>query len=197
MAGTIYSVCNVYNIISDKWHVSMGIIVDKITAMKRQLMAYARKFPEQIAFLFGLFLLFLGGLLTLAGGYLIVSQLVLWLKSGVWVSIPLLYLFTDPLPLLVEQFTVDELQRVVDADGRFSNPLHYIHTLRTCTLVPSFSSWLVQPEEWVGVQVLVRWTLEVLSTSFTMITLGIITSGLGMFLSAEAEDELNELEKGE
>ena len=136
----------------------------------------------------------LGVILVFVGGYVVVAQVILWLKSGQWVSLPLLYLFVDPWPLLAEKFSAEAAVAIQRARGQFSDPL-FILRMGLHTYFNGLPSWLMEPKEWVGVQKIVRGILEVIPVS-----LFFIGSGAAVWIPAKecltsAEGTLEKLSK--
>lgn len=138
----------------------------------------------------------LGVILAFVGGYVIVAQVILWLKSGQWVSLPLLYLFVDPWPLLAEKFSAEAAAAIQRATGEFSDPL-FILRLELHTYFNGLSLWLMEPKEWIGVQKIVRGILQLIPVSLFLLGLGAIVGIPAKGWFASAEGTLEELSKEE
>jgi hypothetical protein len=136
----------------------------------------------------------LGVILVLVGGYVIVAQVILWLKSGQWVSLPLLYLFINPWPLLTDKFSADAAVAIQRATGSFSDPL-FILRMGLHTYFNGLPSWLLEPKEWVGVQKIVRGILELVPVSLFFLGLGAAVWIPAKECLTSAEEALEELSK--
>jgi hypothetical protein len=129
--------------------------------------------------------------LALLGGYIVLSQVVLWLKSGHWVSIHLLYLVTDPWPSITGQFSIQDLQVIVPAaQGTFSNPF-FILGLGSHIYLDGFSAWIAEPDQWMGLHGIVWWMLDLLPVSLICVVLAALVGIPGMLCAAAAEDAPN------
>lgn len=136
----------------------------------------------------------LGVILAFVGGYVIVAQVILWLKSGQWISLPLLYLFVDPWPLLAEKFSAEAVAAIQSVTGQFSDPL-VILRMGLHTYLNGLPSWLMEPKEWVGVQKIVRIVLESIPLSLFLVGLGAAVWLPAMGALVRAEQTLKDLSK--
>ena len=121
---------------------------------------------------------YLGICLIWVGVYLLGTQVILWSRSGQWVSLPLLYLFVDPWPLLEEKLSsvaVTAIHRVThlssDPFAPFSDPL-FILRMGFHTYFSGVSAWLMDPHDWVGVQRIIRPILETIPLSLFLMGSG-------------------------
>ena len=124
---------------------------------------------------------------ALAGGYVFLSQVALWLKSAIWVPLPLLYLFMDFWPGVDERFTPDQLQRISEAGGFFPDPLSLVSHLRLDAHYPGVASWLAAPGTSGEIHAITRWVLESLPISLALIVLTLVVVSLLMLCSAAAK----------
>lgn len=130
----------------------------------------------------------LGIVLVCVGGYTLLAQVILWLKSGEWVSLPLLYLFVDPWPLLAEKLSDEALVAIQRARRILCDPL-IILRMGFHTYFSRVSAWLMDPHDWVGIQKIIRQILETIPLS-----LFLVGSGAAIWKTAVIERELAQLE---
>jgi hypothetical protein len=133
---------------------------------------------------------------ALAGGYVFLSQLALWLKSAIWVPLPLLYLFTDFWPLVGERFTPDQLEKISASGGGFPGPLSLISHFRLDTQFPGVAAWLAEPGTWGDIHKITRWVLESLPISLVLIVLTLFMASLLMLCSVTAKNKVRRLDSG-
>lgn len=89
------------------------------------------------------------------GAGLVAYQVIAWLYHGIWIELPLMYLFATPPS---ETVALNQ-----------PNPLPSIPALLRGTW-----SWLLAPENWLGLHSVVSWLFSSLSVPFTAVLLGII-----------------------
>ena len=133
----------------------------------------------------------IGVTVVLVGSYVIVAQVILWLKSGEWVSLPLYYLFVDPRPLL-EQLPPQAW--LVILTSQYSDPL-FVLQMGVDTYLNGLSAWLLDPKEWVGLHKIVKGILEIIPISLFLIWLGGMVWGAAMASFAKAEGLVEKLTK--
>lgn len=141
--------------------------------------------------------------LGLLGGYLIVAQVVLWMKSGQWIEMPLLYLFINPWPEISSKVYLLEIapevgmfsnpfvilgveQLVVPTDGRYWETYRYFGT---------FSEWLTAPQSWLGLHKIVRGIFELVPISLCCFILAGVSGGIATAYSEIFQDEIERLLK--
>jgi hypothetical protein len=77
------------------------------------------------------------------------AQIVLWLKTSHWVSLPLMYIFVDPWNELKSLYPFAEILK--NSMDPFSDPFVIIRfSGKFRFLWSSFSDWLVSPNAWIG-----------------------------------------------
>ncbi len=135
-----------------------------------------------------------GGGLLLAGGYTVVAQAILWMRSGHWVELPLLYLFVDPFPLLAQQFPLEAWKQIQSTVGNWSKPWFILQVPWHTYLSDEFSNWLNNPQSWLGLHKAVMKTLDAVPMSVMMLGAGItMASSAGLWLEEHIEPELETL----
>ncbi len=142
----------------------------------------------------GMSVICLGVIVAFIGGCVIVAQVILWLKSGQWVSLPLLYLFVDPWPLLAEKFSAEAAVAIQRATGGFSDPL-FILRMGLHTYFNGLPSWLMEPKQWIGMQKIVKGIFEVIPMSLFLLGLGAAVGIPAKKCFASAEEALENLSK--
>jgi hypothetical protein len=127
---------------------------------------------------------------ALIGGYVFLSQVVLWFKTGIWVSLPLLYVFTDFWPVVGARFTPDELDRISASGGYVSDPLSLVSNFHLSSEFPGFASWLAASGTAGGLHKVTRWVLEALPITLAMIAFTLLMVVILLLCSASARHKV-------
>jgi hypothetical protein len=132
---------------------------------------------------------------ALAGGYVLLSQVAMWLRSGIWVSLPLLYAFTDFWPIVGERYRPDQLERITEPGRFISAPLALISHVHLNLQFPAFASWLAEPGTGGSIQHITRRVFELLPLSGVLMALTVVLVLLLLLCSASATHRVRQLQR--
>lgn len=134
--------------------------------------------------------------LGVLGGYVIVAQAILWMKTDVWIEMPLLYFFIDAWSEIQEKAPLREIYKEV---GWLSNPFVVLGVdelvfpphgqyWELYTYFGVFSGWLSHPQSWLGLHKIVYWFFDKMPISVVCIILAMMFTGG----ASACEDSLQE-----
>jgi hypothetical protein len=117
-----------------------------------------------------------GLLLVLYFPALFLWQVVRWLDTGLWISLPAILAFTNHA----------EFQSLVAG-----NPAA-MKNFAVLSFLPEFgpSPWLTEPKAWIGVHRIVMWVLEHCHIGFLSATLGVFGIATGIGISTKQADAI-------
>jgi hypothetical protein len=120
-----------------------------------------------------------GVVLLVYGVALCVYQGYLWLESGVWVPIPLTYVFITPSPTdlltnvsngaMTRAPSLAEQQAALDTVALFPKLAQYVPTVAT----PESEAWIRHPSSWIGLHRVVATMLDFFSVPVAALLLGL------------------------
>jgi hypothetical protein len=139
-------------------------------------------------FFFTLILLF-GIISWSAGAYTIVSQVWLFLKSGYWVELPLIYLLVGFSPAMSSSVLPE---KVLQHLGTLSNPFAVLEINNLLADSNSLREWLSEPQSWPEVHGIVVRLLQSLPISTFLLVFGVLLSLCGLTIMSSIREETNE-----
>lgn len=134
------------------------------------------------------------------GLYLILNQVILWMKSGYWVKMPLLYLLVNPWPEISANVPLTEIMPDI---GKLSNPF-IVLGVNSFNIAPDgqylqpyrffgLSEWLSQPHTWLGLHKILTWFLDFIPISLACIIIAFLVGGTAVYYSEIFQEELDSL----
>ena len=132
----------------------------------------------------GLILLF-GIISGSAGAYTLVSQVGLFLKSGYWVKLPLIYLLIGFSPAVLPEKVLQHL-------GTLSNPLAILEINNLLASSNSLQKLLSEPQSWPEVHKIVVWLLESIPISMFLLVFSALLSLGGLSIISSIREEMDE-----
>ena len=135
-------------------------------------------------FFSGLTLLF-GILSGSAGAYIFVSQVGLFLKSGYWVKLPLIYLLMGFSPAVLPEKVLQHL-------GTLSNPFAILEINNLLVGSNSLQEWLSEPHAWPEVHGIVVQLLESIPISMFLLVFSALLSLSGLSIMSSIRENMDE-----
>jgi hypothetical protein len=135
-------------------------------------------------FFSGLTLLF-GILSGSAGAYIFVSQVGLFLKSGYWVELPLIYLLKGFSPAVLPEKVLQHL-------GTLSNPFAILEINNLLVGSNSLQEWLSEPHAWSEVHGIVVQLLESIPISMFLLVFSALLSLSGLSIMSSIREKMDE-----
>ena len=135
-------------------------------------------------FFSGLILLF-GIISGSAGVYTLVSQVGLFLKSGYWVELPLIYLLIGFSPAVLPEKVLQHL-------GTLSNPFAILEINNLLAGSNSLQEWLSEPQSWPEVHEIVVRLLESIPISMFLLVFSVLLSLGGLTIMSSIREEMDE-----
>ena len=134
-------------------------------------------------FLSGLTLLF-GILSGSVGAYIFVSQVGLFLRSGYWVKLPLIYFLTDFSPAVLPENILQHL-------GTFSNPFAILEINSLLVGSNSMQEWLSEPNVWPEVHGIIVQLLESIPISIFLIAFSALLGLSGLSIMSSIREKMD------
>ena len=127
-----------------------------------------------------------------AGSYTFVSQVGLFLKSGYWVQLPLIYLITGFSPVTLPEKVLQQL-------GTLSNPLAILEIKNLLASSNSLHEWLSKPQTWPKAHEIVLQVLQSIPISMFLLVFSVLLSlgGLSIMSSIREKMDARPLKKKE
>ena len=135
-------------------------------------------------FFSGLTLLF-GILSGSAGAYIFVSQVGLFLKSGYWVELPLIYFLMGFSPAVLPEKVLQHL-------GTLSNPFAILEINNLLVGSNSLQEWLSEPHAWPEVHGIVVQLLESIPISMFLLVFSALLSLSGLSIMSSIREKMDE-----
>ena len=135
-------------------------------------------------FFSGLILLF-GIISGSAGAYTLVSQVGLFLKSGYWVELPLIYLLIGFSPAVLPEKVLQHL-------GTLSNPFAILEINNLLAGSNSLQEWLSEPQSWPEVHEIVVRLLESIPISMFLLVFSVLLSLGGLTIMSSIREKMDE-----
>ena len=135
-------------------------------------------------FFSGLTLLF-GILSGSAGAYIFVSQVGLFLKSGYWVELPIIYLLMGFSPAVLPEKVLQHL-------GTLSNPFAILEINNLLVGSNSLQEWLSEPHAWPEVHGIVVQLLESIPISMFLLVFSALLSLSGLSIMSSIRENMDE-----
>ena len=132
----------------------------------------------------GLILLF-GIISGSAGAYTLVSQVGLFLKSGYWVELPLIYLLIGFSPAALPEKVLQNL-------GTLSNPFAILEIKNLLASSNSLQEWLSEPQSWPEVHEIVVRLLESIPISMFLLVFSALLSLGGLSIMSSIREKMDE-----
>ena len=147
--------------------------------------------------------IWLGTALGFVGSYIILAQIILWMRSGYWIEMPLLYFLIDPWPVITSTVPLAEIAPNL---GMLSNPFIVLGVERliaptgglyweTYKYFGVLSEWMSQPQSWLGLHKLIYWILEFIPISLSCFILAATSSGLAVIYKEHFKEEIDKISK--
>jgi hypothetical protein len=149
---------------------------------------------KKILFVFGYFssglILLLGIISGSAGVCTLVSQVGLFLKSGYWVELPLIYLLSDLSPATLPDKVFQQL-------GTLSNPFAILEIKNLLASSNLLHEWFSEPQAWPEVHEIVAQLLEFIPISMFLLVFSALLSlgGFSFMYSLREKMDERSLEK--
>ena len=135
-------------------------------------------------FFSGLTLLF-GILSGSAGAYIFVSQVGLFLKSGYWVELPIIYLLMGFSPAVLPEKVLQHL-------GTLSNPFAILEINNLLVGPNSLQEWLSELHAWPEVHGIVVQLLEFIPISMFLLVFSALLSLSGLSIMSSIRENMDE-----
>jgi len=135
-------------------------------------------------FFSGLILLF-GIIIGSAGAYTLVSQVGLFMKSGCWVELPLIYLLSGFSPAALPE-------RVLQHLGTLSNPFAILEIKNLLANSCFLQEWLSEPQAWTEVHEIVVQLLESIPISMFLLLFSALLCLGGLFMMSPIREKKDE-----
>jgi hypothetical protein len=135
-------------------------------------------------FFSGLTLLF-GIISGSAGAYIFVSQVGLFLKSGYWMELPLIYLLMGFSPAVLPEKVLQHL-------GTLSNPFAILEIKNLFVDSNSLQEWLSEPHAWPEVHGIVVQLLESIPISMFLLVFSALLSLSGLSIMSSIREKMDE-----
>jgi hypothetical protein len=132
----------------------------------------------------GLILLF-GIISGSAGSYTFVSQVGLFLKSGYWVELPLIYLITGFSPATLPEKVSQQL-------GTLSNPFAILEIENLLASSNSLQEWLSESQAWPEMHDIVVKLLESIPISMFLLVFSALLSLGGLSFMSSIREKMDE-----
>ena len=132
----------------------------------------------------GLILLF-GIISGSAGSYTFVSQVGLFLKSGYWVELPLIYLITGFSPATLPEKVLQQL-------GTLSNPFAVLEIKNLLASSNSLQVWLSESQSWPEMHDIVVKLLESIPISMLLLVVSALLSLGGLSFMSSIREKMDE-----
>jgi len=132
----------------------------------------------------GLILLF-GIISGSAGSYTLVSQVGLFLKSGYWAELPLIYLLMGFSPATLPEKVLQQL-------GTLSNPFAILEIKNLLASSNSLQEWLSEPKAWPEVHEIVVQLLESIPISMFLLVFSALLSLSGLSIMSSIREKMDE-----
>ena len=159
-----------------------GIIKTKIIPakpmIKNKILFGLRYFFSGLTLLFGI-------LSGSVGAYIFVSQVGLFLKSGYWVKLPLIYLLMGFSPVVLPEEALQHL-------GTLSNPFAILEINNLLVGSNSMQEWLSEPHAWPVIHGIVVQLLESIPISIFLIAFSALLSLSGLSIMSSAREKMDE-----
>ena len=120
-----------------------------------------------------------------AGAYTVVSQDWLFLKSGYWVELPLMYLLIGFSPTVLPEKVLQHL-------GTLFNPFAILEINNLLAGSNSLQEWLSEPQSWPEVHGIVVRLLQSIPISVFLFTFCVLLSLCGMTIMSSTREETDE-----
>jgi hypothetical protein len=138
-----------------------------------------------LGYLFSVLILLIGIISGSAGSYTFVSQVGLFLKSGYWVELPLIYLFTGFPPATLPEKVLHHL-------GTLSNPFAILEIKNLLAGSNSLQEWLSEPQAWPEIHEIVVQLLESLPISMFLLIFSALLSLGGLSMMSSIREKMDE-----
>jgi hypothetical protein len=129
--------------------------------------------------------LLLGILSGSAGAYIFVSQVGLFLKSGYWVELPLVYLLMGFSPAVLPEEVLQHL-------GTLSNPFAILEINNLLIGPNSLQEWLSEPHVWSESHGIVVLLLESIPISLFLLGFSALVSLSGLSITSSIREKMDE-----
>ena len=129
--------------------------------------------------------LLLGILSGSAGAYTFVSQVGLFLKSGYWVKLPLIYLLMGFSPAVLPEKVLQHL-------GTFSNPFAILEIDNLLFNSNSLQEWLSEPHAWLELHGIVVELLKSIPISIFLVVFSALLSLSGLSIMSSIREKMDE-----
>ena len=144
---------------------------------------------KKILFCLGYFfsgLILLCGIISgSAGAYTIVSQVGLFLRSGYWVELPLMYLLIGFSPAVLPEKVLQHL-------GTLFNPFAILEINNLLAGSNSWQEWLSEPQSWPEVHEIVVRLFEFIPISMFLLVFSVLVSLGGLTIMSSIREEMDE-----
>ena len=146
--------------------------------IKKKILFGLRYFFSGLTLLFGI----LGGS---AGAYIFVSQVGLFLKSGYWVELPLVYLLMGFSPAVLPE-------KVLQHIGTLSNPFTILEINNLLVDSRFLQEWLAEPHASSEVHGIVVQLLESIPISMFLLVFSALLSLSGLSIMSSIREKMDE-----
>ena len=146
--------------------------------IKNKILFGLRYFFSGLALLFGI-------LSGSAGAYIFVSQVGLFLKSGYWVELPIIYLLMGFSPAVLPEKVLQHL-------GTLSNPFAILEINNLLVGSNSLQEWLSEPQSWPEVHEIVIQLLESIPISMFLLVFSALLSLGGLSIMSSIREKMDE-----
>jgi hypothetical protein len=138
-----------------------------------------------LGYLFSVLILLIGIISGSAGSYTFVSQVGLFLKSGYWVELPLIYLIMEFSPATLPEKVLQQL-------GTLSNPFAILEIKNLLVSSNSLQVWLSEPQGWPEVHDIVVQLLESIPISMFLLIFSALLSLGGLSIMSSIREKMDE-----
>jgi len=144
---------------------------------------------KKILFCLGYFfsgLILLCGIISgSAGAYTLVSQVGLFLRSGYWVELPLMYLLIGFPPAVLPEKVLQHL-------GTLFNPFAILEINNLLAGSNSLQEWLSEPQSWPEVHEIVVRLFESIPISMFLLVFSVLVSLGGLTIMSSIREAMDE-----
>jgi|GEM_PF-2419448 len=144
---------------------------------------------KKILFCLGYFfsgLILLCGIISgSAGAYTLVSQVGLFLRSGYWVELPLMYLLIGFSPAVLPEKVLQHL-------GTLFNPFAILEINNLLAGSNSLQEWLSEPQSWPEVHEIVVRLFESIPISMFLLVFSVLVSLGGLTIMSSIREAMDE-----
>jgi hypothetical protein len=138
-----------------------------------------------LGYLFSVLILLIGIISGSAGSYTFVSQVGLFLKSGYWVKLPLIYLITGSSPATLPEKVLQQL-------GTLSNPFAILEIKNLLTSSNSLQEWLSESQAWPEIHDIFVNLLESIPISMFLLIFSALLSLGGLSIMSSIREKMDE-----